>query len=637
MVWIMRKLFIALPLILSASPFAGCAESTSASGDDAAQIADLTASQRLARETAIRDVAASFGLRNGALLAGIAEAEVFLQHCWSEATWTCQGPYSAECGGPVAAGVSDGPCPLRQGGLGMFQFDRGTHDDTIAGHGEKILNVAGSVEEAVTFVVNMAINSAYTPTYVSDRPSALAWLNEVRIDGPTYDTWLKTVVHYYNGCAPGQCPTYQQRRQKYDGALRTVWNERGGATFWQAASAGRTWSTPLTGRAWWVDFDVVNPSVPGFGGCFNKPLNQLVHAGEDWGTAAGTPVRAVGEGTVVYADNANYPGWVVVVRHDLTPSERTALGLSTSTIFSQYGHLSNVSVQAGQQVTAGQQLASVYNWGSNSHLHWEVRTAETPDLCSRTKPGPGYTDAATHPQNWGYLDPESSVLALQSAGGASTCDNNVPINGTACSAQGEAVEYVCKRPGQPSNQQWDARACPPGLLCQGDHCAPTCDNNVPVNGTACAAQGQPVEYVCKRPGQPSNQQWDVRSCSAGSNCQGDRCQTAACSAQTSAAACDAQGGACAWYGCANRCEPKGTNVNQVCPNFCATHGTRATCDTYGWACAWYACANACRPVGTPIEQVCPLGSLATRPRPHRQTLAFGGGELRRRNLPSRWV
>jgi hypothetical protein len=545
----MKRLFL---LCLIPGVLSGCASDEL---DVTETVGDLTASQRLARETVVRDVAAQHGLRNGMLLAGLAEAEVFLQHCWSEATWACQGPFSSECNGPVVAGSGDGACSLRRGGLGMFQFDRGTYDDTIAAHGQKILNVAGSAEEAVTFVANMAINSIYTPANVVDRASALAWLDGVTIDGPTYDAWLKTVVHYYNGCVPGECSYYQQRWQKYDTAMRTVWNERG-AAFWQGTTnTSSTWVQPLASTTWRIEFDIVNPSVAGNSSCFGKPLNQLVHAGEDWGTAAGTGVKAIGAGTVVYAANANYPGNVVVIRHDLTETQRVALGISTPTIYSQYGHLGTIQVGVGNQVTAGQQIGTIYNWSGNSHLHWEVRTAEKPQLCGYNHPGPGYTNTGTHPQTWGYLDPANAVATLAGAGTPTTCDNNVPLN-----------------------------------------------------GTACAAQGQSVEYVCKRPGQPSSQQWDVQSCGAGETCQGNACTGGGggtCAAQTSASSCDAQGGACAWYACANSCQPAGTDINQVCPQWCSTQTSLSSCNATGGSCAWYACANACRPQGTPIEQVCP--------------------------------
>ena len=76
----------------------------------------LSAEQRRERAGLIRDAAASVGMTNGVLLAGIAQAETTLAHCWSEATWACQGPPSSSCGGDaVIAGSADGPCSARQG------------------------------------------------------------------------------------------------------------------------------------------------------------------------------------------------------------------------------------------------------------------------------------------------------------------------------------------------------------------------------------------------------------------------------------------------------------------------------------------------------------------------------------------
>src|SRR5688572_23649100 len=113
----------------------------------------LTAEQRLARVTAIRDVTGGLGMLNAPLLAGIAESETNMAHCWSEATWACQGPNSPSCGGgPVIAGAADGPCSDQQGGLGMFQFDAGTYAQTIARDGEDVLLLEGNIAQGLEFV-----------------------------------------------------------------------------------------------------------------------------------------------------------------------------------------------------------------------------------------------------------------------------------------------------------------------------------------------------------------------------------------------------------------------------------------------------------------------------------------------------
>src|SRR4051812_19115876 len=106
----------------------GCTAAGAGDSDDEesgeSQASNLTAAARRDRAAHLRDVSASRGITNGWLLAGIGNAETQLSHCWSELTWACKGPVSEDCnGGPVVAGAGDGPCSLKQGGLGMFQFD----------------------------------------------------------------------------------------------------------------------------------------------------------------------------------------------------------------------------------------------------------------------------------------------------------------------------------------------------------------------------------------------------------------------------------------------------------------------------------------------------------------------------------
>lgn len=194
----------------------------------------LNAAERRARLTQIRDAAAAAGLANGVLLAGIAENETGLAHCWSEATWACQGPVSADCGGgPVIAGSGDGPCPDMQGGLGMFQFDAGTYDQTLAREGTRILSIAGNVEAAIDFVIAMVIRSTYIDG-VDTNEQAIAWMNGVVVGGAGHMEWIQTVTHYYNGCVPGRCSIYDDRFMNYSNGLTRVWNEMG-AEFWMGA------------------------------------------------------------------------------------------------------------------------------------------------------------------------------------------------------------------------------------------------------------------------------------------------------------------------------------------------------------------------------------------------------------------
>ncbi|MEW1696667.1 M23 family metallopeptidase [Streptomyces sp. NPDC093249] len=103
------------------------------------------------------------------------------------------------------------------------------------------------------------------------------------------------------------------------------------------------------------------------------------HSGQDFAVPVGTPVKAVGAGTVVKAgpngggDGPAY-GNAIVVKH-------------ADGRYSQYAHLSKVKVNIGQKVAAGQQIALSGNTGNSSgpHLHFEIRT--TPNYGSAVNPG----------------------------------------------------------------------------------------------------------------------------------------------------------------------------------------------------------------------------------------------------------
>jgi hypothetical protein len=193
----------------------------------------LAAVNKQPRYIAIKNAAAARGLRNGFLLAGIANDETNLAMCWSEATWACQGPGSPDCGGgPIIAGSADGPCSAQQGGLGMFQFDAGTYAQTLARYGNGILTIDGQIASAIDYAVWMVKVSAYTTNAETD-PKARAWIDNFDPNNAALrDQWIKTVVRYYNGCQPGwSCwgPRYQTYSDGYYAAI----NEPGGLGFWR--------------------------------------------------------------------------------------------------------------------------------------------------------------------------------------------------------------------------------------------------------------------------------------------------------------------------------------------------------------------------------------------------------------------
>ncbi|WP_369638438.1 M23 family metallopeptidase [Nocardia sp. JMUB6875] len=90
-----------------------------------------------------------------------------------------------------------------------------------------------------------------------------------------------------------------------------------------------------------------------------------MHAGIDFAGAFGSPIRSVTDGTVIEAGPASGFGlWVRVLQDDGT------IGV--------YGHMQDILVQVGQQLRAGDVLATVGNRGYSTgpHLHYEVHAGE---------------------------------------------------------------------------------------------------------------------------------------------------------------------------------------------------------------------------------------------------------------------
>ncbi|MEZ4254373.1 MAG: hypothetical protein R3A78_01455 [Polyangiales bacterium] len=222
--------------LLGVAALAACAQGNTPEGLERVP-SNLSANERIARASLIRDSAATRGLYNGVLLAGIADAETGMSQCWSELTWACKGPASPSCGGgPVVAGAGDGPCSLEQGGLGMFQFDGGTFAQTLERDGEGILTIEGNAARAVEFVVAMVQRSVYITPKIEGDDAALAWLNEVRPWNSLWEPWIKTVTHYYNGCTP-QASCWSDRFARYGKFGQDIYAEMG-AEFWYGVEPG---------------------------------------------------------------------------------------------------------------------------------------------------------------------------------------------------------------------------------------------------------------------------------------------------------------------------------------------------------------------------------------------------------------
>lgn len=121
---------------------------------------------------------------------------------------------------------------------------------------------------------------------------------------------------------------------------------------------------------------------------FGNSQNGLrdVHHGVEFLNSHGTPVLAVAAGEVAYAGDDmqtkvglyyNFYGNYVVLKHIIPGMPQP--------VYSLYAHLSNILVQAGDAVQAGEVIGEVGATGAatGSHLHFEVRYGENTYAGSR--------------------------------------------------------------------------------------------------------------------------------------------------------------------------------------------------------------------------------------------------------------
>lgn len=103
------------------------------------------------------------------------------------------------------------------------------------------------------------------------------------------------------------------------------------------------------------------------------------HPGVDYYGAVGTPVYAIGPGTVESVfpvGSTQFPngGNVIAVRHAIDPPQ-TFHGMQVDRVFAVYLHLATIDISAGAQVSAGQMIGTMGMTGDTDfvHLHFETR------------------------------------------------------------------------------------------------------------------------------------------------------------------------------------------------------------------------------------------------------------------------
>lgn len=182
--------------------------------------------------------------------------------------------------------------------------------------------------------------------------------NGIRVDVPANQSWRDIAKRYgvrpdvlfeVNGCQPtprvvfvpgvNWSPNTTQPNAKPLGPVKQV-----------LAGLPIAHGMPILGYGW-----VVQPTIG----------KVAFHSGIDLAAPVGTPVSAIGEGTVAFAGNQGNYGAMVVVNH--------AEGLQT-----RYGQLASLQVKVGQSLRRGQVIGTVGISGKPSspepHLHFEVRS-----------------------------------------------------------------------------------------------------------------------------------------------------------------------------------------------------------------------------------------------------------------------
>lgn len=113
------------------------------------------------------------------------------------------------------------------------------------------------------------------------------------------------------------------------------------------------------------------PARGALSGWYGESRGGRGHAGLDIDGSTGDPVFSAGEGVVEWAGRApaGYSGYglMVIIRH-------------SGGVRTLYAHLSRVATATGAVVEAGDPVGAIGTTGSvtGSHLHFEVRLADTP-------------------------------------------------------------------------------------------------------------------------------------------------------------------------------------------------------------------------------------------------------------------
>ncbi len=148
-----------------------------------------------------------------------------------------------------------------------------------------------------------------------------------------------------------------------------------------------------------------------------------MHGGIDIAAAKGDPIQAAKDGKVVFAGDGGGFGNLVVIQHN-------------DGTYSLYGHQSEINVQQGQDVTAGDVIGKVGSTGRSTgpHLHFEVRVGGSSWENAQRADPVAFLDGAVSVPAGLPVGPSQSFVSPGSytggggGGGGSGSSNTVPAS-----------------------------------------------------------------------------------------------------------------------------------------------------------------------------------------------------------------
>lgn len=192
-----------------------------------------------------------------------------------------------------------------------------------------------------------------------------------------------------------------------------------------AQTIGNGWSAPLNPM----------PAMTGYymeSGCSEGGtyISGKYHLGVDYGAASNTPVYSLGAGTVIYTGSFG-AGWgnAIFIKHQAADG---------SQFVALYGHV-NLGIANGATVSAGQQIGTIANIGSN-HLHLGIRPGTSyPSnnwgmmTCPTSNGDNGFVDPmpylSAHPMSNGGTSQPGNLLQIENPGNGWSAYNLSAIAG----------------------------------------------------------------------------------------------------------------------------------------------------------------------------------------------------------------